>query len=168
MASSTCLSSQLLARVGDPNKTHACYKSQLRLAAFFTAILNHLAQQALMHACAVDIACNAQMAPMADGAGTAASTLFSSHLPQVDCARHVARVTMAFCILSLIVTICEPPSANMPRAATCWRTSRGYCPVSCSARLPSERVPGRGQMVPLASSQGDTARAGAASRAATS
>jgi hypothetical protein len=59
----------------------------------------------------------------------------------------------------------------MPRAATCWRTSCGYCPSSCSARLPcvrSERVPGRGQTVTLASSQGGTARAGAASRAAAS
>jgi hypothetical protein len=96
MASSTCPSRQVLARVGDLNKTHACCESQLRLAAFFTAILNHRARQALMHACAVGIFMQRPIAPMAEGAGSAASTLFSSHLPQVDGSRHVVRVTMAF------------------------------------------------------------------------
>jgi hypothetical protein len=77
MASSTCSSCQLLARVRRLNKTHAWCESQLRLAGWLTAILNHLARQALMHACAVGFIMQRQRSPMAEGAGTVASTLFS-------------------------------------------------------------------------------------------
>ena len=89
------------------NKTHACYESQLRLAGFFTAILNHLAQQALMHACAVGFIMQRHKAPIAQGADAVASTLFSSHLPQVErfYARYHSHDGMWNSVL--IVTICK-------------------------------------------------------------
>ena len=149
MASSTCSSRQLLARVRRLNKTHACNESQLRLAGCLTAILNHLARQALMHACAVGFIMQRQIARMAEGAGTVASTLFSSHLPQVDCSR--ARCPCHDGVLTVDVYCDNMQTVDLPICLGLGQVERQFAAIAQPLPRPGfldaaclENVPGGG------------------------